>query len=43
MKAVEITTWIQFTQGQHLFCRQGKKNGKIVSDYFAVDLAIILP
>jgi len=25
MKAVGITTWFQFTQGQCLFCHQGQK------------------
>ena len=42
MKAAGITTWFQFTQGSIYFAIREKKNGKIVSDYFAVS-AIILP
>ena len=43
MKVVGINTWYQFTQGQCPFCHPGQKRTARVLDYFAVDLAIILP
>jgi len=50
MKAVGITTWFQFTQGQCLFCHQGQKEWQNSLRLFCrfghcltVDSAIILP
>jgi len=50
MKAVGITTWFQFTQGQCLFCHQGQKEWqnslRLFCRFgycFAVDLVTTLP
>ena len=50
MNVVRVTTWFQFTQGQCLFCHQGRKEWQNrfrlfcrFGHYCAVDLVIILP